>query len=115
MRSSTDRLDDISESCQAILRHAPQDRTLLDADEVLQAAIVRWTEIIGEAANHVGDELRNRHPEVPWRQITGMRNRIVHSYWEVDTDILWNVANVEIPRPAEQVRKIRDELEPRDG
>lgn len=61
-------------------------RSDLDADEIFQYALVRAVTVLGEAAGQVSDEVRERHPEVPWRDITGMRHRLVHDYRDVDAD-----------------------------
>jgi uncharacterized protein with HEPN domain len=75
-----------------------------------EAALLRWIETIGEAANHVDPDVQAAHPEVPWRDVVGLRNRVVHSYFEVDLDILWNVATVEVPKLVPQVEAILSEL-----
>jgi uncharacterized protein with HEPN domain len=54
-------------------------------------------EIIGEAANHISPNLQNTYPEIPWRQMVGMRNRLIHAYFDVDLDILWVVVSHNIP------------------
>ncbi|MEU6267428.1 HepT-like ribonuclease domain-containing protein [Saccharopolyspora shandongensis] len=58
-------------------------------------------------------EVQRNHPEVPWRAIIGMRNRVVHSYWDVDEQILWDVVTVEIPRLLPQIRAILGSVESR--
>ncbi len=67
-------------------------RETFDKDEDVQIVLVHMIQIIAEAAAGVSDELVDAHPEVPWRQIVAIRNRVVHGYFEVDLDILWNVA-----------------------
>jgi uncharacterized protein with HEPN domain len=76
---------------------AGRHRTDLDADRMLLFALVRATEIIGEAASRVSPEGRAIAPAVPWAQITGMRNRLIHAYFDIDLDILWRTAVEEVP------------------
>lgn len=61
-------------------------------DEVLQAAVLHHLTVIGEAVSRLSVELKARHPKVPWRQIMSVRNRIVHAYFDLDWQILWNAA-----------------------
>ncbi|NOQ53843.1 MAG: DUF86 domain-containing protein [Thermoplasmata archaeon] len=61
------------------------------SDRVLSLALVRLLEIVGEAARRVSDETREAHPEVPWSQIVGLRNRLIHGYDSVDLEILWRI------------------------
>jgi len=68
-----------------------------DADEVLRLATVHLIQTIGEAARLVSAEFQQQHPHVPWPQMIGMRNRIVHDYLNVDYDIAWEVAIRDVP------------------
>lgn len=79
-------------------------RADLDSDRLLNLALVRLIEIVGEAANRVSAQGRSQHPEIPWRQIIGMRNRIVHGYDEVDFDILWSVIQSDLPPLIQRLR-----------
>lgn len=81
------RLNDILEYAGLIRRHTGGGRAVLD-DEVTQAAVTRWIEVIGEAGA-VSAELRVDHPEVPWRDLVGMRNILVHTYRRVNPDLVW--------------------------
>jgi hypothetical protein len=67
-------------------------------DEVLPAAVLHHLMVIGEAINRLSLELRERHPEVPWRQIVAVRHRIVHAYFDLDWQILWTAAMDDIPQ-----------------
>jgi uncharacterized protein with HEPN domain len=67
------------------------------ADEVLQHAIMRLIQIIGEAARKISPAYKEDHPQIPWAQIVGMRHRLVHEYFRVETDIVWEVVESDIP------------------
>jgi uncharacterized protein with HEPN domain len=90
---------------QHMLRHAREAVTLaqgrtrgaLDSDRLLNLALVRLLEIVGEAAGRVSKKECARHPDIPWAQITGMRHRLIHGYDAVDFDILWQVVTVDLP------------------
>jgi uncharacterized protein with HEPN domain len=75
-------------------------RADLDRERLLNLALVRLIEIIGEAAYRVSTETRAAHPEIPWAQITSMRNRLIHGYDWVDFDILWQTVIEDIPELA---------------
>lgn len=68
----------------------------LDADRMLLFALVRAIETIGEAASKVSEELRHRAPDIPWGLIVSMRNRLIHGYFDIDHEILWKTATVEL-------------------
>lgn len=72
-------------------------RADLDSDEMLSLALVRLLEVIGEAANRIPDDERQRHSQIPWAQIIGMRNRLIHGYDSIDFDILWQVVCQDLP------------------
>jgi len=65
-------------------------------NEDLRIILTHLVQIIGEAARHVSDEYRHRHPEIPWKAIVGMRHKIVHDYLNVDEDILWDTVTNEL-------------------
>jgi len=73
---------------------------------VLQAAVERKLEIIGEAARGVSDDFRRDHPEVPWRGIIGQRHFLAHEYGEVRQEKLWRVATTRISELIEQLEKL---------
>lgn len=68
----------------------------LDSDRMLLFALVRSIEIIGEAAAKISAELRLKAPEIPWNIIISMRNRLIHAYFDIDRDILWKTATIEL-------------------
>ncbi len=107
MRRDSERLADILEAADKMSLRVAKGRQAFDADEDVQIVLVHLIQVIGEAASGLSDELTAQHPEVPWRQIVATRNRVVHGYFEVDLDILWDVAVIDVPRLADQVRIIR--------
>lgn len=66
-------------------------------DETLRRAFVRSLEVIGEASKKVPDEFRARHPQVEWRAMAGMRDRLIHGYVGVDYDLVWEVVTQKVP------------------
>ena len=69
----------------------------LDNDRQLVLALVKCVEIVGEAATQVTEPTRQRLPEIPWEQIVGMRNRLVHAYFDISLDIVWNTVRGDLP------------------
>ena len=78
----------------------------LDTDHKLALALVRLLEIIGEAANKVSEEVRKVHTEVPWLQVVGMRNRLIHAYFEVDHDEVWRTVQEDLPPLIAQLEQL---------
>lgn len=72
-------------------------RTDLDADSMLRRAVVNALQVIGEAAARVSDEGRARVPRLPWGEIVGTRHILVHVYWGIDADQVWNMATQDVP------------------
>ena len=110
MRSDRERLLDILEAIDRIDAYKGSDRSDFDTDELLQVWIVHHLQIIGEAASRLSDELRNRHTEVPWGQMIGMRHILVHGYFEVDAEIVWNAAQVNLAQLKQQVEAILSQM-----
>lgn len=75
-------------------------------DEVLPAAVLHHLTVIGEAIGRLSSELKERHSNVPWQKIVAVRHRIVHAYFDLDWQILWNAAVDEIPVLREQIAAI---------
>ncbi len=109
MNRDQQRLEDILEYTGLIRRHTAGGRAVLD-DEVTQAAVTRWIEIIGEAAGAVSAELRVDYPEVPWRDLVGMRNILVHAYRRVNLNLEWRAVE-RLPEIERQIVAILAEEE----
>ena len=79
---------------------------MFDADELIQTFTVHNIQIIGEAARSISDDLKTRHPEVPWNKIVTMRNMLVHEYFVVDPDEVWAAVSRDLPVLKSQVENI---------
>jgi len=66
-------------------------------DDKAMYAVIRAFEIIGEAARQIPDDVRDSNPEIPWREITGMRNKLTHEYFGVNTKVVWRTVNEDLP------------------
>lgn len=75
-----------------------RSREEFDADEDLRIVLTHFVQNIGEAARCISPLFKQSHPEIPWNDIVGMRHRIVHDYLDIDYDIVWDVATVELPK-----------------
>lgn len=64
---------------------------------MLTLSLVKCIEIIGEAAGRISDEVHSRHPQIPWRNITGMRHHLIHAYYDVNLDIVWQTVAEDLP------------------
>lgn len=73
------------------------DRLAFDRDEDRRLAVVHLIQRFGEAARRVSDEERGTHPTIPWRQAVAMRHKIVHDYFRIDDDVVWEVATRDLP------------------
>ena len=111
MRSDRERLLDILDAVERIEAQAARGRAAFAEDELAQTAVIRWVEIVGEAARGLTEELRQAHPEVPWRQMVAMRNVLIHGYFDVDIDLVWSVAQNDLPKLGAQVRAIVEAME----
>ncbi|MBN2211887.1 MAG: DUF86 domain-containing protein [Sedimentisphaerales bacterium] len=92
-------MNDIRNSCRKILDYCAgvSQQSDLVANPMLYDAVVRNLEIIGEAAKHVSDAIRKKTPQIEWRKIGGMRDILIHVYFGVDDDVVWDVVQNKVP------------------
>jgi uncharacterized protein with HEPN domain len=92
------RVGHMIEAAEAALEFAAgRSRADLDGNAMLRMALTRAVEIVGEAASQVSDAGRAELPGLPWAQIVGMRNRLVHAYFDINRDILWDTVQLALP------------------
>jgi uncharacterized protein with HEPN domain len=85
---------------------AGKTRADLDNDDVLAAALERFVEVVGEAAGRLTNETRSASPQIPWKEIVALRNRLIHGYFAVDRDILWTIVEDDIPKLIEALEEL---------
>lgn len=112
MRDSAERLRDILEAIAAVERYIDRGKTAFEHDELLQGWFVRHLQIIGEAARALPEPLRASAPEVPWSKVIGMRNVLVHDYFGIDTEIVWEAASRELPRLRTAIESLLRRISP---
>lgn len=96
-------LDEIA-YVQGVARDITQAEFL--ADETLKRSVVRSIEIIGEAAKKLPSDFKDKHPDVQWKRVAGMRDHLIHAYFGVDYRIVWDVAKNKLPELKRRIRRI---------
>ncbi len=96
-------LDHIEE---AVALAQPRTRADLESDRVFFLALLKLVEIVGEAATRISDAAKDGHPAIPWREIIGTRNRLIHGYDAVDYNILWEIVTADFQALAGQIKGI---------
>jgi len=112
MSSRDDRIslkDMLSHANEAVVILGERSREELGCDRVMQLALTHLVEIIGEAANRVTETTRQKYTKVPWAQIIGMRNRLIHGYDIIDYDLLWDTITNDLPPLIEDLKEIIEE------
>ena len=89
---------------------ATVDEVSFHANSLVQDGVIRQIEIIGEATKRLSSELRQKHADIPWEDIAGMRDKLIHNYFGVDLDKVWVTAKEELPVLKEAVEKILSNL-----
>ena len=107
MKPSTSYLEHILVETEYLLKTS-QSLTLSAflGDETLQRAYVRSLEIIGEAVKNLPDDLKARHPDLDWRRMAGTRDRLIHGYFSVDFELVWDIVQNKIPPLDAGIRQI---------
>ena len=110
MREERERLLDIVEAIERIEKYAAQGRQVFDREELIQTWIVHHLQIIGEASRQISEEVQQRCPEIPWRKVAGMRNILVHQYFGIDKNIVWQVVKNELPELKQHIQSLLNGL-----
>ena len=100
-------LFDILESAQTALEYM-KGKTWEDfsKDSLLQDAVVRRLEIIGEASGRVSTNTQEKYPQLPWQAMKGTRNRVIHEYDSIELDIIWDIVKQDLPLLVKELKKV---------
>jgi uncharacterized protein with HEPN domain len=106
VRDDRARLEDILQAIGSIARYAVRGRPAFDRDELVQSWMVYHLTLIGEAAARLSPGLRDRHPEIPWLRVIGMRNILIHGYFAIDLEEVWVTVERRVPILRTQIEMI---------
>jgi uncharacterized protein with HEPN domain len=113
VRNDRQRLLDIMEAIENIERYvnAENEPRIIADDELIQVWVVHHLQIIGEAASKISESLREKHPEVAWGGMIGMRHVLVHGYFETNTNIVWKAVERDLPILKPQIEEMLKKLD----
>ena len=110
MRDDKALLRDINEAIEKIEKYVSIGYLAFVQDERTQVWIIHHLQVIGEASNHLSDELTEKNQEIPWADIVGLRNILVHQYFGIDLRQVWETAELDMPVLKAKVREILQEI-----
>jgi uncharacterized protein with HEPN domain len=101
-------IKDMLEYCEKVIFYTDgMNQEAFEASNLTYDATLRNIELIGEAATHIPPEIREEHPDIPWRMIIATRNQLIHGYLGIDNDIVWSIIQTEIPELINQLSRIQ--------
>ena len=107
-----DALNDILSAAEKAIEFingmSPSD---LESDEKTEYAVIKALEIVGEAARRVPDSFRDSHPQIPWREMSGMRDKLVHDYFGVNLEVVWKTIHEDLPPLVATLQALIDEIQ----
>ena len=106
MRSDKDHLSDILEAIQRVEKYKVLGRARFEADELVQTFVIHQILIIGEAARRVSEALQARSPDIEWPLIIGMRNRLIHGYFQIDAVEVWKTVEGDLPKLKDRIEQL---------
>lgn len=106
-REYSDYIQDIHDAIRDIKSFVKElDYNKFEKDQKTINAVIRSLEVIGEASKNISEEIKQKYPNVPWRGLAGMRDKLIHEYFGVDTEIIWKVVSEEIPEIESSMAKL---------
>jgi len=110
MRSDREKLLDVIEAIERIEKYSQKSKAEFDSNELVQNWIIHHLLIVGEAAAHVSEKIQDKYYEIPWSKIIGMRNILVHGYFEIDNEVVWSVVENDLPELKKKIQKMLKEI-----
>ncbi|MBR8832388.1 MAG: hypothetical protein N5P05_001852 [Chroococcopsis gigantea SAG 12.99] len=107
-------LSNIEECIELIEAYTAGGKEVFLATRMIQDAVIRNFEVIGEATKRLSPELRKAHPDIQWQQIAGLRDVLIHDYLRVNLHRVWNIIEQNLPDLKKRVKEIMQELEPKE-
>jgi len=110
VRDNSERLKDILEAIANIEQYSGVTRDAFESDMLIQTWFLRQLQIIGEATRALPTEIRNLASDIPWNKIVGMRNILVHGYFDIDTALVWDAVKNDLPELKPKIKVLLDKL-----
>jgi len=111
MRDDREWLLDILDAIEKIEKYSSRGRQAFEEDELIQNWMLHQLQIIGEALRCISNDFRREHSDIPWKEIIGMRNILVHRYFDLDEDLVWKAIMRDLPDLKEKVRLAFEECD----
>jgi uncharacterized protein with HEPN domain len=115
MRSDLDRLNDMLEAIQRISEKLPKTKKEFTGSDLIQVWALYHIQVIGESANGLSAEFRQKHTVIPWQDIIAMRHLLVHQYFGIDINEVWNTVKNDLPRLQQEIVAILDRMGQNDS
>src|SRR5262245_50667134 len=113
MRGDRAFLEDVLDSIQRITSYTIDGRDRFLADRMMQDAVIRNFEVIGEAVKNLSNAIRDAHPAIPWKRVSAFRNTVVHRYFRIDYELVWEIIEKHLPALRSQLDAILNTLPPK--
>ena len=110
MRDDATRIRDALEAIERIEKYAGKGRSVFEDDELIQTWIVHHLQILAEALIRIEDSTRSSQTDIPWNEIRGMRNILIHEYFGIDTKVVWAVVETDLPKLKIQLEALANNL-----
>ncbi|BAQ61519.1 hypothetical protein GM3708_1925 [Geminocystis sp. NIES-3708] len=111
MRDDSERIRDIQECLEKIEKYAVKGKRVFYEDELIQTWVIHHLQIIGEANRAISEQFKGKYPQVLWLKITDFMNLIVHEYFRVDLNIVWEIVENELPKLKQQINDILRDIQ----